>query len=94
MPSASALIVLLVAVSTDRLLLGALLIASFGIGMAAVLGGLAYGIARMRHVAAGGSAFASRPAVRRAVALAPVAAGVVVFATGLAFTATAIGQLA
>ena len=40
-PSASALIVLLVAVSTGRLLLGMTLIVAFGIGMAVVLGGLA-----------------------------------------------------
>jgi ABC-type nickel/cobalt efflux system permease component RcnA len=93
-PSASALIVLLVAISTDRLMLGVILIASFGLGMAAVLGGLAYAIARMRHLAGRSGGLASRPVVRRAVALAPVAAGIVVLVTGLAFTAAAVGQLA
>jgi ABC-type nickel/cobalt efflux system permease component RcnA len=93
-PSASALIVLLVAISTERLMLGVILIASFGLGMAAVLGGLAYAIARMRHLAGRSGGLASRPVVRRAVALAPVAAGIVVLVTGLAFTAAAVGQLA
>jgi ABC-type nickel/cobalt efflux system permease component RcnA len=47
-PSASALIVLLVAVSTDRPLLGIGLIVCFGIGMAIVLGGLALLAGRVR----------------------------------------------
>ena len=40
-PSASALIVLLAAVTTGRLAFGLALIGAFGIGMALVLGGLA-----------------------------------------------------
>jgi ABC-type nickel/cobalt efflux system permease component RcnA len=93
-PSASALIVLLVAVSTDRVLLGAVLIGCFGIGMAAVLGGLAYAVARVRSLASSPNAWSSRPVVRRALALAPTAAGVVVLVSGVAFTAAAVSQLA
>ena len=93
-PSASALIVLLVAISTDRLLLGSLLIGSFGIGMAAVLGGLAFAVARLRRSAAHRDGLTTRPIVRRAETLAPLAAGVVVLGTGIAFTAAAVAQLA
>jgi nickel/cobalt transporter (NicO) family protein len=92
-PSASALIVLLVAIATDRPLLGIALIGCFGIGMAAVLGGLALVTSRLRQ-AATRDGFVSRAPVRRAVRLAPVVAGLVVLVTGVAFTAAAIGQLA
>ena len=93
-PSASALIVLLVAVSTDRPLLGIGLIVCFGIGMAIVLGGLALLAGRVRHVAARPDGLASRRSARLAVRLAPIAAGVIVLVSGLAFTVAAIGQLA
>jgi nickel/cobalt transporter (NicO) family protein len=93
-PSASALIVLLVAISADRLLLGIGLIACFGIGMAVVLGGLALVVARVRSAAAGSSRWMSSPLAQRAARLTPVLAGVVVIATGVAFTAAAVGQLA
>jgi nickel/cobalt exporter len=93
-PSASALIVLLVAISSDRLAFGSLLIATFGIGMAIVLGGL--GLLVARFGAAAGRAergWLASQWVRRAGGWAPVAAGVVVLATGLAFAVTAAGQL-
>jgi ABC-type nickel/cobalt efflux system permease component RcnA len=93
-PSASALIVLLVAVGTDRLLLGIGLIGCFGIGMAAVLGGLALLTSRLREVVTRRGTLATRAPVRLAVRLAPIVAGVVVLVTGVAFTAAAIGQLA
>jgi nickel/cobalt transporter (NicO) family protein len=93
-PSASALIVLLVAVSTDRPLLGIGLIVCFGIGMAVVLGGLALLAGRVRLVAARPGGLSSRRPARLAVRLAPVAAGMIVLASGVAFTVAAIGQLA
>ena len=93
-PSASALIVLLVAISTDRPLLGIGLIVCFGIGMAIVLGGLALLAGRVRQVAARPDGLSSRRPARIAVRLAPIAAGVIVLASGLAFTVAAIGQLA
>ena len=93
-PSASALIVLLVAVSTDRPLLGIGLIVCFGIGMAIVLGGLALVAGRVRQVAARPDGLSSRRPARLAVRFAPIAAGVIVLVSGLAFTVAAIGQLA
>ena len=93
-PSASALIVLLVAISTDRPLLGIGLIVCFGIGMAIVLGGLALIAGRVRQVAARPDGLSSRRPARIAVRLAPIAAGVIVLVSGLAFTVAAIGQLA
>ena len=93
-PSASALIVLLVAVSTDRPLLGIGLIVCFGIGMAIVLGGLALVAGRVRQVAARPDGLASRRPARLAVRVAPIAAGVIVLFSGVAFTVAALGQLA
>jgi nickel/cobalt exporter len=93
-PSASALIVLLVAISTDRPLLGIGLIVCFGMGMAIVLGGLAQLAGRVRQVAARPGGLSSRRPARLAVRLAPIAAGVIVLVSGVAFTVAAIGQLA
>lgn len=93
-PSASALIVFLVALATDRLALGMLLIFCFGLGMAVVLGGLAFAVSRLRAVASDPSRWPMRPLTRRLAALAPVAAGLVVLVTGIAFTVAAASQLA
>lgn len=93
-PSASAVIVLLVAISTDRLLLGSLLIATFGIGMACVLGGLALAVARIGSVVSSSGGWLSSPLVRRIGALVPAMAGVAVLVTGVAFTVAAVSQLA
>lgn len=93
-PSASALIVLLVAISTDRLLFGVVLIATFGIGMAAVLGGLAFVVARVGRYASRSTGRLNSPLIRRASALIPVAAGLAVLATGIAFSVIAAGRLA
>ena len=92
-PSASALIVLLVALATDRLAFGVLLIVCFGIGMAAVLGGLALAVARVRSFASDRSRWPMRAMTERLARLGPVAAGLVVLATGLAFTAAAASRL-
>jgi nickel/cobalt exporter len=92
-PSTSAVIVLLVAVGTDRLLLGTVLIASFGIGMAVVLGGLALLVGRI-GMAAGARGWLAAPLARRAASLVPGIAGAAVVVTGLAFSLAAVGQLA
>jgi ABC-type nickel/cobalt efflux system permease component RcnA len=93
-PSASALIVFLVALATDRLALGMLLIVCFGLGMAGVLGGLAFAVARLRAIASDPSRWPMRPLTQRLAALAPAAAGLVVLATGIAFTVAAASRLA
>ena len=92
-PSASALIVLLVALAADRLAFGVLLIVCFGIGMAAVLGGLALAVARVRSLASDRSRWPMRALTKRLARVGPVVAGLVVLATGLAFTAAAASRL-
>jgi len=93
-PSASAVIVLLVAIGSDRVAFGSLLIAMFGIGMAVVLGGLGLIIARVGTAAGGAKrGWLASPLVRRAGQWIPIAAGVVVFISGMAFAITAAVQL-
>jgi ABC-type nickel/cobalt efflux system permease component RcnA len=81
-PSASALIVLLAAVTTGRLIFGLGLIAAFGLGMAMVLGGLAVAttLARGwldRHVSTDGRL------ARVAAGIVPIGSGAVVLGIGL-----------
>jgi nickel/cobalt exporter len=92
-PSASALIVLLAAVSTGRLAFGLGLIVAFGFGMALVLGGLAglTAFAAGRVVGQGG--LASRPLLRRAASLLPIASGATVLVIGCVFTVTALSRI-
>jgi len=94
-PSASALIVLLVAVSQGQLALGIVLIAAFGIGMALALGaiGLAVVLAR-RRVERGGLAVLAHPAVARIGGVVPMASALVVLGVGIVFTLEAIGRFA
>ncbi len=93
-PSASAVIVLLVAISTDRLVFGSVLIAMFGVGMAIVLGGLGLVIARVGQAAARSrSGILASPRVRSLGRWVPVFAGVVVLVTGIAFASVAASQL-
>ncbi|MEP7040216.1 MAG: hypothetical protein ABI864_01440 [Chloroflexota bacterium] len=93
-PSASAVIVLLVAISSDRILFGSVLIVAFGIGMAVVLAGLGLLVGRLGAAAAGSTAgwITSRWA-RRIGQLAPTVAGLVILATGLVFSYIAYRQL-
>lgn len=82
-PSASALIVLLAAVTTGRWAFGLALITSFGAGMAVVLGGLAVATTVARgwlsaRVAARGGG------LRRALVLLPIGSGMLVLGIGLA----------
>ena len=64
-PSTSALLVLLVAVATGRVLEGLLLIAAFGLGMAVVLGGLAAVTGLARNGLAGAASGPGGSTVRR-----------------------------
>jgi nickel/cobalt exporter len=90
-PSASALIVLLGAITTGRLAFGLALIGAFGLGMALVLGGLAAATAIARGWLDQGSLGQLKP-VRRALALLPIGSGLLVFGIGLAITITALGR--
>lgn len=92
-PSASALIVLLAAVSTGRLAFGLGLIVAFGVGMALVLGGLAglTAFAARRVVGQGG--LASKPLLRRAATLLPIASGATVLVIGCVVTVAALSRI-
>jgi ABC-type nickel/cobalt efflux system permease component RcnA len=94
-PSASALLVLLVAVSQGQLALGIVLIAAFGIGMALALGviGMAVVLTR-RRIEGSELAVLSHPALRRIGTLVPVASALVVLGVGIVFTLEAIGRIA
>jgi ABC-type nickel/cobalt efflux system permease component RcnA len=94
-PSASALIVLLVAVSQGQLALGVVLIAAFGIGMALALGGigLAVVLAR-RRVERGGLPLLAHPAMARVGGALPMASALVVLGVGIVFTLEAVSRIA
>ncbi|HET7521541.1 MAG TPA: sulfite exporter TauE/SafE family protein, partial [Candidatus Limnocylindria bacterium] len=92
-PSASALIVLLAAITTGRLAFGLALIGAFGVGMALVLGGIAVAttLAREwlgRHVPGEAPAI-----VRRAARLVPIGSGMLVLGIGLVLAVTAVARL-
>jgi nickel/cobalt transporter (NicO) family protein len=91
-PSASALIVLLAAVTTGRLAFGLALIGAFGIGMAVVLGGLAAVTAFARgwlDQRASGQGWL----MRRTLGLLPAGSGMLVFGIGLVITISALGRM-
>jgi nickel/cobalt exporter len=92
-PSASALIVLLVAITTGRLVFGLALIVAFGAGMALVLGGLAIVTSWMQGALAPHGGLGSRPIVRRAAAVVPLVSGLAVLVTGAAITFTAVARI-
>ena len=95
MPSASALLVLLVAVSLHRLAFGLLLIGAFGVGMAFVLAGISASVVLLRARMANGQAPWTRtPAVRRIGSALPLASGVLVIVIGLLLTLGAAANLA
>jgi len=93
-PSASALIVLLVAITTGRLLFGLALIVAFGVGMSLILGGLAVATTMVRGAVTASGGIASHPLVRRAASAVPLVAGVAVLAAGLAVTIGALARFA
>jgi ABC-type nickel/cobalt efflux system permease component RcnA len=82
-PSASALIVLLAAVTTGRLAFGLALIVAFGAGMAAVLGGLAVATTLAREWLGARAALRPAGAVRVALGLLPIGSGMLVLGIGL-----------
>jgi ABC-type nickel/cobalt efflux system permease component RcnA len=92
-PSASALIVLLAAVNTGRLIFGIGLIVAFGVGMAAVLAGLAAATTLARRAVVGTGGIRSWPLARRLTELLPVASGIAVLAIGGVVTIAAIGRI-
>jgi nickel/cobalt exporter len=92
-PSASALIVLLVAITTGRLVFGLALILAFGAGMALVLGGLAIVTSWMQGALSSHGGLGSRPIVRRAAAAVPLVSGLAVLVTGAAITFTAVARI-
>ncbi len=93
-PSASALIVLLVAVSTGRLVLGLALIVAFGIGMAAVLGGLAVAAIWLRAAVLRGGGLARHPLAGRLAGWLPLASGTAVTMAGVVLALSAVARLA
>jgi nickel/cobalt transporter (NicO) family protein len=92
-PSASALIVLLAAVSTGRLVFGMGLIVSFGVGMAAVLAGLAAATTLARSLFVGERGLGSWSATRRVTGLLPIGSGVAVLVIGTVVTIAALGRM-
>lgn len=93
-PSASALIVFLVAITTGRLLFGLLLIAAFGAGMAVVLGGLAVATTVLRGSLRAPSGLTSHPWARLAVRSVPLVSGVAVLVAGLSVSIGALARFA
>ena len=92
-PSASALIVLLVAVSTGRLLMGMTLIIAFGIGMAAVLGGLAVATTWLRGSVRIGQRLSKHRWVGGLSGWLPLASGMAVAVAGAALAISAVTRL-
>jgi nickel/cobalt exporter len=94
-PSASALLVLLVAFTLHRLVFGVVLVIAFGLGMAAVLAGISASVVMMRgRLAAGQGGWLMRPIVARVGSLLPLGSALVVLAIGIALTLGAAGNLA
>jgi ABC-type nickel/cobalt efflux system permease component RcnA len=86
-PSASALLVLLVAVTTGRTIFGLALIVAFGLGMAIVLTAVSASVVVIRtRVDVGGATWMRHAAVRRAGRLLPAASGLVVLVIGVVLT--------
>jgi ABC-type nickel/cobalt efflux system permease component RcnA len=94
-PSASALLVLLVAVSLHRLAFGLLLVGAFGLGMAFVLAGISASVVVLRgRLARRGAPWLQTAAARRIGSALPLASGVLVVGIGLALTLGAAASLA
>ena len=91
-PSASALIVLLAAMTTGRLAFGLALIVAFGVGMALVLSGIA-----ALTTVTGGWLSRRMPqdsgVIRRAARLVPIASGMLVLGIGVVLAVSAAGLL-
>ncbi len=91
LPSASALVVLLAAISLNRVGFGILLIVAFSAGMAAVLSGVGLLLVYAGRVV---ERFGTQaPLVQRGARLLPLATGLVVLASGLVVTVRAALQM-
>ena len=94
-PSASALLVLLVAVSLHRLVFGLVLVGAFGLGMALVLAGVSASVVVVRGRLTNGHAqWTQKAAVRRIGSALPLASALVVVVIGIALTVGAAANLA
>ena len=94
-PSASALLVLLVAVSMHRLVFGLVLIGAFGLGMAFVLAGISASVVVLRgRLADGRATWTQTAAARRIGSALPLASALVVVVIGIALTVGAAANLA
>ena len=94
-PSASALLVLLVAVSLHRLIFGLVLVGAFGLGMAFVLAGISASVVVLRRRMTNGHAqWTEKAAVRRIGSALPLASALVVVVVGIALTVDAAANLA
>ena len=89
-PSASALLVLLVAITTGRLVFGLLLIVAFGAGMALVLGGLAMATTLLRSAVRAPVAMRAHPVARVLARSVPLLSGIAVLVAGLGVTIGAL----
>jgi len=93
-PSASALIVFLLALTLGRLGFGVVLIVSFGAGMALVLGAVGFVVVIARRAQLRSTSRWSRaPFTRRLAAALPLLSGVAVLATGIVVTLQAATRL-
>lgn len=92
-PSASAVIVLLAAVSTGKVIFGIGLIVAFGIGMAAILAGLAATTTVARRAIVAPQGHGPWPVARRLTGLLPVASGVAVLVIGGVVTVAALARI-
>lgn len=93
-PSASALIVLLVAITTGRLIFGLLLIVAFGAGMAFVLGGLAVITTALRGRVRTPTRLTAHPWSRLALKSLPLVSGIAVLVAGLSVSVGALARFA
>jgi len=93
-PSASALIVLLVAITTGRLIVGLLLIVAFGAGMAIVLAGLAVAATLLRGAMRAPRGLRTHPLAQAAGRAVPLLAGIAVVIAGLSATIGALTRIA
>ncbi|MGH2392257.1 MAG: nickel/cobalt transporter [Candidatus Limnocylindria bacterium] len=92
-PSTSALIVLLVAVTTGRVIEGMALIGAFGLGMAVVLAGLAGVMSLARNGLADSSRLTAKPNLRRLANAVPLASAALITVAGAVATMGAIASL-
>lgn len=93
-PSASALIVFLIAITTGRLIFGLLLIVAYGAGMAVVLGGLAVITTALRGAVRAPTGLTAHRWSRLAVKSLPLVSGIAVLVAGLSVSVGALARFA